>query len=305
MTKKKIKLTWITNNTSRRASLKTRRHGLVKKVKELTTLCGIEAYLLLYSLGEQEPMVRPSPDEVKRLIEKFHLVPELQRVKKMMNTENHMIEKHSKGDVPLQPPPSQGPAAIANYEIGSSSARVRDNKREAVELLSCRDWFQSFMNTNNFRGAGRSSVQSDIGLSLYSPYIAPGSSSVVPQFRLLGPSNGGNSSIVAVDLGLPGPSITDNPKGFSRTTTELVTPTHPFGGSSSSAAVERVPQRHHFSFGGSSSVAAVDQGSGLPSFETFSTLMADTNMTECGYFSHEMGPGRHPSGPVRSGSPTT
>ncbi|PPS08170.1 hypothetical protein GOBAR_AA12474 [Gossypium barbadense] len=79
MTRKKVKLAWIANNTTRRASLKKRRLGLVKKVMELTTLCGIEACLVIYSPDEQEPMVWPSQEEARRLIQKFYQVPEIKR----------------------------------------------------------------------------------------------------------------------------------------------------------------------------------------------------------------------------------
>ncbi|MBA0637414.1 hypothetical protein Godav_005211, partial [Gossypium davidsonii] len=40
MTGKRVKLAWIENSSARRASLRKRRQGLVKKVTELTTLCG-------------------------------------------------------------------------------------------------------------------------------------------------------------------------------------------------------------------------------------------------------------------------
>ncbi|KAE8725841.1 hypothetical protein F3Y22_tig00008013pilonHSYRG00049 [Hibiscus syriacus] len=96
MTRQKVNLTWIVNNTSRRASLKKRRLGLVKKVEELTTLCGIESCLLMCSPGEHEPMAWPSPDDVKQLIEKFYLISEHERMKKMTNMETYMTEKLSK-----------------------------------------------------------------------------------------------------------------------------------------------------------------------------------------------------------------
>ncbi|MBA0841205.1 hypothetical protein Goarm_003708 [Gossypium armourianum] len=88
-----VKLAWIANNTSRRVSLKKRRLGLVKKVMELTTLCGIEACLVIYSPDEQEPVVWPSQEEARRLIKKFYQVPEIERIKKMMNLETYIKEK--------------------------------------------------------------------------------------------------------------------------------------------------------------------------------------------------------------------
>ncbi|TYI05952.1 hypothetical protein ES332_A10G125200v1 [Gossypium tomentosum] len=93
MTRKKVKLAWIANNTTRRASLKKRRLGLVKKVMDLTTLCGIEACLVIYSPDEQEPMVWPSQEEARRLIQKFYQkVSKLQDQLKKMNKKNVEVE---------------------------------------------------------------------------------------------------------------------------------------------------------------------------------------------------------------------
>ncbi|KAL4301710.1 hypothetical protein GQ457_10G019020 [Hibiscus cannabinus] len=96
MTRRKVELAWITNQSARRASLKKRRAGLLKKVLELTTLCGIKACLVIYSPGEQEPMTWPSPNETKELIKKFYFVPELERSKRTMTMEMYMTEKLSK-----------------------------------------------------------------------------------------------------------------------------------------------------------------------------------------------------------------
>ncbi|KAK8632929.1 hypothetical protein V6N13_073308 [Hibiscus sabdariffa] len=96
MTRRKVKLAWITNQSARRASLKKRRAGLLKKVPELTTLCSIKACLVMYSPGEQEPMTWPSPDEAKELIKKFYFVPELECSKRTMTMEMYMTEKLSK-----------------------------------------------------------------------------------------------------------------------------------------------------------------------------------------------------------------
>ncbi|KAK5841176.1 hypothetical protein PVK06_010085 [Gossypium arboreum] len=56
MRRKKVTLAWISNDSARRASLKKRRLGLMKKMSELTTLCGSKACLIIYSLDESELM---------------------------------------------------------------------------------------------------------------------------------------------------------------------------------------------------------------------------------------------------------
>ncbi|MBA0816876.1 hypothetical protein Gohar_001492 [Gossypium harknessii] len=49
MSRKKMKLAYITNDTKRKTTYKKRTNGLVKKVRELTTLCEIEACAIIHS----------------------------------------------------------------------------------------------------------------------------------------------------------------------------------------------------------------------------------------------------------------
>ncbi|XP_022744469.1 agamous-like MADS-box protein AGL36 [Durio zibethinus] len=101
MTRKKVKLAWIVNDSARRASLKKRRLGLLKKVSELTTLCGVDACLIVYSPDEIEPMVWPSHAEVQRQLGEFHKMPESERQKKMMNQETYLTDRVTKAQEQL------------------------------------------------------------------------------------------------------------------------------------------------------------------------------------------------------------
>ncbi|XVE96271.1 hypothetical protein REPUB_Repub02eG0206700 [Reevesia pubescens] len=96
MTRKKVKLAWIVNDSARKASLKKRRLGLLKKVSELTTLCGTKACLIIYSPDENEPMVWPSHVEVRKQLGEFHRMPELEQMKKMTNQETYLRERAAK-----------------------------------------------------------------------------------------------------------------------------------------------------------------------------------------------------------------
>lgn len=96
MARKKVNLAWITNDTARRVTFKKRRKGLMKKVSELTTLCGVKACVVMYGAGEQQPDVWPSSPEAMRLVARFKGLPEMEQCKKMMNQEgflHHNIAK--------------------------------------------------------------------------------------------------------------------------------------------------------------------------------------------------------------------
>ncbi|GLT90149.1 hypothetical protein SLE2022_080950 [Rubroshorea leprosula] len=96
MTRKKVKLVWIANDAARKASLKKRRAGLIKKVGELTTLCGVRAFIIIYSPDEVEPSIWPSRSSIQQLLTRFHGLPEMERSKKMMNQETYMKERVAK-----------------------------------------------------------------------------------------------------------------------------------------------------------------------------------------------------------------
>ena len=102
MTRTKVKLAWIANDGARRASLKKRRLGLLKKVRELAILCGTKACLIIYSPDEREPLVWPSHAEVQRQLGEFHKMPELELLKKMMNQETYLRQRVTKSQEQLR-----------------------------------------------------------------------------------------------------------------------------------------------------------------------------------------------------------
>ncbi|KAK7269385.1 hypothetical protein RIF29_22111 [Crotalaria pallida] len=93
MTRKKVKLAFILNDSARKATYKKRKKGLLKKVNELSTLCGIEACAIIYSPYEPQPEVWPSPMGVQRVLAKFMNMPELEQSKKMVNQESFLKQR--------------------------------------------------------------------------------------------------------------------------------------------------------------------------------------------------------------------
>ncbi|MBA0880711.1 hypothetical protein Goshw_025403 [Gossypium schwendimanii] len=57
MIRKKVKLSYITNDSSRKANYKKRKKGLMRKMSELSTLCGIGACAIMYSPYESQTEV--------------------------------------------------------------------------------------------------------------------------------------------------------------------------------------------------------------------------------------------------------
>ncbi|KAE8678661.1 hypothetical protein F3Y22_tig00111402pilonHSYRG00051 [Hibiscus syriacus] len=79
----KIKIAYITNAAARKATCKKRKKGLMKKLSELTTLCGIEACAVLYPPPGcvSQPEAWPSAAVAHRLLSEYKNLPEFQNVK--------------------------------------------------------------------------------------------------------------------------------------------------------------------------------------------------------------------------------
>ena len=97
MARKKVSLQWIANDSTRRATFKKRRKGLMKKASELATLCDVDACVVVYGEGESAPEVWPDVAKAARVLARFKAMPELDQCKKMMDMEGflgQLIDKH-------------------------------------------------------------------------------------------------------------------------------------------------------------------------------------------------------------------
>ncbi|KDP46194.1 hypothetical protein JCGZ_10034 [Jatropha curcas] len=96
MTRKKVKLVYMSNDSARRATFKKRKNGLIKKVSELTTLCGIDACAIIYNPYDSQPEVWPSPSGVQCVLAQLKNMPEMEQIKKMESQESFIRQRISK-----------------------------------------------------------------------------------------------------------------------------------------------------------------------------------------------------------------
>ncbi|XP_004308515.1 PREDICTED: agamous-like MADS-box protein AGL80 [Fragaria vesca subsp. vesca] len=102
MARKKVRIAYITNNSARRATFRKRKEGMMKKLRELTTLCGIDACAVIYSPFDSQPEVWPSPFGVKHVLEKFKNMSLIEKSQKMLNQESFLRELISKKQIQLK-----------------------------------------------------------------------------------------------------------------------------------------------------------------------------------------------------------
>ncbi|KAL1370251.1 hypothetical protein HN51_000539 [Arachis hypogaea] len=102
MARKKVEFKYIANDSKRRATQKKRKSGMIKKVDEISTLCGVDACAIIYTPDEPRPEVWPSPLGVNRVISRFNEMPVLEQSKKMMSQESFLRQKIQKGQDQLK-----------------------------------------------------------------------------------------------------------------------------------------------------------------------------------------------------------
>ncbi|KAK9735497.1 hypothetical protein RND81_04G209300 [Saponaria officinalis] len=102
MTRSKVKLEFIVNDSARKATFKKRKKGLLKKIEELTTLCAVDACAIICSPYEDRPEVWPSPSGARRVLSRFANLPEEDQEKKMLDQESYLKQRVSKAKQMLE-----------------------------------------------------------------------------------------------------------------------------------------------------------------------------------------------------------
>ncbi|KAM5554599.1 agamous-like MADS-box protein AGL80 [Rosa sericea] len=102
MARKKVRMAYITNNSARKTTFKKRKKGMMKKLSELSALCGVDACAVIYSPFDSQAEVWPSPSRVKNVLEKFKNMPMIEKSQKMLNQESFLRGMISKTNEQLK-----------------------------------------------------------------------------------------------------------------------------------------------------------------------------------------------------------
>ncbi|KAG9457253.1 hypothetical protein H6P81_001761 [Aristolochia fimbriata] len=96
MARKRVKLALILNESTRSTCCRKRTKGLLKKVEELSTLCGLEMAVVANIPNHPHPDVWPSVPDAIRTVEKFKALPEIDQSRKKMNQEGFFRQRIEK-----------------------------------------------------------------------------------------------------------------------------------------------------------------------------------------------------------------
>ncbi|XP_021283353.1 agamous-like MADS-box protein AGL80 [Herrania umbratica] len=93
MTSSKVKISYITIDSARKATFGKRKKGLLKKASELSTLCGIEASVIIYSPYDAQPEVWPSPARAQQVLSDFKKMPKKDQSMGMMSQKSFLRQR--------------------------------------------------------------------------------------------------------------------------------------------------------------------------------------------------------------------
>ncbi|XP_045829355.1 agamous-like MADS-box protein AGL80 [Trifolium pratense] len=95
MTRKKVKLGFICDDSARKATYKKRKKGIMKKVSELTILCGIPACAIISNPFDSKTEVWPDIAEAKQIIERYQNSSVIDGAKNV-NQESFLLQRITK-----------------------------------------------------------------------------------------------------------------------------------------------------------------------------------------------------------------
>ncbi|CAD5330991.1 unnamed protein product [Arabidopsis thaliana] len=129
MARKKVRAAWIRDDRMRRASLKRRLTGLIKKVNELSILCDMRASVVVFNREEEQLTAWPSPEAANSLIDNFYSLTDHERTMKAVDPESYVqtvIEKIEKKRADTR-------KVITEFEMDELMFQVQ-NGRELADL---------------------------------------------------------------------------------------------------------------------------------------------------------------------------
>nr|QWX93792.1 MADS-box protein 53 [Cunninghamia lanceolata] len=96
MGRAKIPIKWISKETSRNVTFLKRKRGLIKKVEELSILCGVEACMVCFGPQDQHPDVWPNISKGLELIERYRSLSKEEQDKKKLDNSSFLEQRIKK-----------------------------------------------------------------------------------------------------------------------------------------------------------------------------------------------------------------
>ncbi|KAH7676262.1 MADS box transcription factor domain-containing protein [Dioscorea alata] len=85
MTKGKLYPSFIAKASARKAAFKQRKQGLIKKLRELSILCDVPAFLIIFCHDLAQPQIWSSTPDPHQVLRHFTSMPEKEKSENMLN----------------------------------------------------------------------------------------------------------------------------------------------------------------------------------------------------------------------------
>ncbi|KAJ1425552.1 hypothetical protein SESBI_10900 [Sesbania bispinosa] len=95
MARRMLKLAYISDEATRKATYRKRKKGILKKMNELTTLCGIFACAIIFNPFDSQVEVWPNLEGAKQVIERYKNTPVIDESKNV-NQESFLTKMIAK-----------------------------------------------------------------------------------------------------------------------------------------------------------------------------------------------------------------
>ncbi|KAM7273901.1 hypothetical protein ACFE04_028565 [Oxalis oulophora] len=172
MVRSKVNLAYLTNTTTRKATYRKRGPILMKKVSELSTLCGVAACGIVFKPDDPEPHLWPSSGVARQVIRRFKMVPEEEREKNMVVQDGEVEKRNFRLTTELDKKLNanrekelkiimcEGPRnreVIKDFQLGDLK-QLQNNIEKALEHINMRFELMMANKTNNEASSSRTST---------------------------------------------------------------------------------------------------------------------------------------------------
>lgn len=162
-----VKLRWIKHSNQRKNTFRKRSQGLLQKVEELTILCDVTAFVIIYNPDTNQLTVWPDHQMVEQMLERFRRLPDDERTRKMVNQETYLMEKVAKLEEKLKKTHTKTMNLLLSQIYEGNKPFSEFEQKELTDLdLFLRAQLRKIEELINFKEGDNVTVPLDLGLSL-------------------------------------------------------------------------------------------------------------------------------------------
>ncbi|XP_065861370.1 agamous-like MADS-box protein AGL30 isoform X1 [Euphorbia lathyris] len=133
----KLKIKKLENINGRQATYGKRKHGIMKKAKELSILCEIDIVLLMFSPSGKPSICKGKRSSIEEVIAKFAQLTPQERAKRKLESLEALKKTFKKLDHDVNIPEFLGSSSQTIEDLTNQSRLLQNQLSEAHKRLSC------------------------------------------------------------------------------------------------------------------------------------------------------------------------